>query len=99
MNEAPRDADLFLKQLPPTPVFVDNKGTTQTVNNPTSTAQASKHLDTRYFKVRDHIRERKLRVQFIRTHVNVSDFFTKALGNPAFAEFKSTIMGMRSNNY
>ena len=64
-----------------------------------STAQASKHLDTRYFKVRDHIRERKLRVNFLRTHVNVSDFFTKALGNPAFADFKQIIMGMRTKGF
>ena len=95
--EAPRDAEEFMKQLPPTPVFGDNKGTTQTVNNPMSTAQASKALDTRYFVTRDYIREKKLRVNFIRTHVNVSDFFTKALGQPVFTEFKDILMGTTSS--
>ena len=56
-------------------------------------------MDTRYFKVRDHIRERKLRVNFLRTHQNVSDFFTKALANPLFADFKQIIMGMRSAGF
>ena len=98
-HNAPRDLDAFLKKMPPTPVFVDNKGTTQTVNNPMSTAQASKHLDTRYFKVRDHIREHKLRVQFIRTHLNVADFFTKALPMPAFGDYRASLMGYESDNY
>ena len=62
-----------------------------------STAQASKHLDLRYFKVRDHIRERKLRVQFLRTHLNVADFFTKALPDPAFRNFRETLMGFHSS--
>ena len=96
---APRDAQAYLakiSELAPTPIYVDNKGTTQTVNNPKSTAQASKHLDTRYFKVRDHIRERKLRVEFIRTHLNISDFFTKALPDPAYTAFRRSLMGTYS---
>ena len=60
-------------------------------------AQASKALDTRYFVTRDYIREKKLRVNFIRTHVNVSDFFTKALGQPVFTEFKDILMGTTSS--
>ena len=75
-TDAPRDAEGFLEKLPPTPVYVDNKGTHATVNNPVATAQASKHLDIRFFKIRDHIRDKKLRVEFIRTHLNVADFFT-----------------------
>ena len=55
--------------------------------------QVCGYLDLRYFKVRDHIRERKLRVQFLRTHLNVADFFTKALPDPAFRNFRETLMG------
>jgi hypothetical protein len=95
-SEPPRDINKFLDGLPPTPIHVDNKGTTQTVNNPVSTAQASKHLDLRYFKVRDYIRERKLRVDFLRTHLNVSDFFTKALPDGPFKDFRETLMGFKS---
>ena len=88
-----RDAKKFIDDLPPTPVYCDNKGTVQTINNPVSTAQASKHLDNRYFSCRDHIREGKLRVEFIRTHLNISDFFTKGLPDPLFSEFKRVLMG------
>ena len=77
----------------------DNMGTWHTVNNPTSTAQASRHLDVRYFKVRDHIHDGKLRVHFLRTEHNVSDFFTKGLPNPAFRSFMQILMGTMSSNY
>ena len=74
-------------------------GTSHTVNNPVSTAQASRHLDVRYFKVRDHIRENKLRVNFIRTHLNVSDFFTKNLPNPLLQDFRRILMGTASHSF
>ena len=94
-----KDCEKFLNELPPTPIFEDNKGTWATVNNPISTAQGCKHLDTRYFGTRDHIREGRLRVHFLRTHLNVADFFTKGLPNPAYSDFKRVLMGSVSNNY
>ena len=89
----------MIDDLPPTPMLVDNKGTVATVNNPMSTAQASRHLDVRFFRVRDHIRERKLCVNFIRTHLNVADFFTKALPITAFCDFRRILMGDPSRSY
>ena len=93
---APRDMTEFVDSLPPTPIFVDNKGTTQTVNNLISSAQASKSLETRYFRVRGHIRDRKLRVNFLRTHLHVAGFFTKNLPDPAFRNFRRTLMGFHA---
>ena len=48
---------------------------------------------------RDHIRENKLRVNFIRTHLNVSDFFTKNLPNPLFQDFRRILMGTASHSF
>ena len=39
--------------------------------------QGSKHIDVRYFRVRDFIKNKLLRVIFCRTNVNIADFFTK----------------------
>ena len=78
-------------------LIASDKGTTQTANNPISTAQGSKALDVRYFKVRDYISERKLRVTFLRTHLNVADFFTKNLPDPAFRNFRRTLMGFHNH--
>ena len=94
-----KDCEKYLAELPPTPIFEDNKGTWATVNNPVSTAQASKALDVRYFNTRDYIREGKLRVQFLRTHLNVADFFTKGLPKEPYCDFKRVLMGSVSHNH
>ena len=86
-----------LLNMPPTPVFVDNAGTVKTANNPVSSTQSSKHLEVRYFRVRDWIRHKLLRVIFCRTHQNLADFFTKPLPTPAFQGFLHTLMGCRDS--
>ena len=53
------------------------------VTNP-ETSQRTRHLETRYFKIRDYVRAMLIRVRHIGTDVNVSDFFTKALPIRAF---------------
>ena len=73
--------------------MVDNAGTVKTANNPVSSTQASKHLEVRYFRVRDFIKNKLLRVIFCRTHQNLADFFTKPLPTPAFQGFMQTLMG------
>ena len=88
------DHDKGALRMPPTPVFGDNLGTTVTVNNPVSAAWSSRHLDRRHFKVRDRIKEGKLRVTFVPTKANLADFFTKGLPTDAFKRFKHLIMSM-----
>ena len=80
-------------QFRPFPLFNDNLGSTQTVNNP-DTSWRTRHLDVKYFKVRDYIREMKLTVSHIATHLNVADFFTKALNFKLFSRFR-TYMGIQ----
>ena len=80
-------------QMAPTPIMVDNFGTTKTANNPVSSTQGSKHIDVRYFRVRDFIKNKLLRVIFCRTNVNIADFFTKGLPTTTFQSFKSKLMG------
>ena len=67
-------------QLAPVPVAVDNKSAEFSVNDP-ETSQRTRHPETRYFKVRDYVRQQYIRVRHIGTdvHVNALDFFTKAL--------------------
>jgi hypothetical protein len=80
-------------QFRPFPLFNDNLGSTQTVNNP-DTSWRTRHLDVKYFKVRDYIREMKLTVSHIATQLNVADFFTKALNFKPFSRFR-TYMGIQ----
>ena len=80
--------------LAPTPVLVDNKSVEFAVNNP-ETSQRTRHLETRYFKVRDYVRQHAIRVRHIRTDVNVADFFTKALEKTKFMQYRS-YLGMEN---
>jgi hypothetical protein len=74
--------------MKPFPLFNDNLGATQTVNNPV-TSWRTRHLDVKYFKIRDYIKEQKLTVSHISTNLNVADFFTKALAYPMFSKFRN----------
>ena len=80
--------------MDPLQVFNDNLGTTQTINNPESTSQRSKHIDIRYLRVRQYVQKQLLRYSYIGTDFNVADFFTKALKNPKYGYFLEVI-GMR----
>ena len=73
--------------LPPTPLLVDNQSAVFSVNNP-ETSQRTRHLDVRYFKVRDYIKAQKVRVRHISTHHNVADFFTKGLDRILFGKYR-----------
>ena len=73
---------------------MDNKSVEFAVNNP-ETSQRTRHLETRYFKVRDYVRQHAIRVRHIRTDVNLADFFTKALEKTKFTQYRS-YLGMEN---
>ena len=81
-------------QMDPLLILNDNLGTVQTINNPESTSGRSKHIDTRYFRVRQHVKAKQLRFCWIETNFNIADFFTKGLRNPKF-KFFCDVIGMR----
>ena len=78
--------------IEPSYLFNDNKGTTQTVNNP-GTNSNTKHVATKEFRTRQYITQRLLRVCYIPTDMNIADFFTKALTETLFSKFRA-FLGM-----
>ena len=75
----------------PFTVMCDNQGTVFTVHNPILNP-GSKHLDIRYFRVRQHIKAGLTDVMHCRTGDNVADFFTKSLAFPQFDRFRNLLM-------
>lgn len=73
---------------PPFPLLSDNLGAVQTVTNPT-TSVGSRHLDLRYFRTREYIKQQKLAVSHIPTKLNVADVFTKPLIYGLFSTFRN----------
>ena len=89
------DVETAPPQLAPTPVLGDNKSVEFAVNNP-ETSQRTRHIETRYFKIRDYVRNLYIRVRHIGTDFNVSDFFTKALARNKFQEYRN-YLGMEDH--
>ena len=74
-------------ELEPTPILCDNKGTVFTANNPVTNLR-SRHLEVRWFKVRDYVKNGLLNVLHLRTQYNLADYFTKPLLGNHFQEFR-----------
>ena len=79
----------------PTTIYVDNQGTVATANNPTSSTKSARHIDRRYFQVRDHIKNGRIKVIFCRTADNLADFFTKSMPVAQFNSLKNRLMGTK----
>ena len=74
------------------PILCDNKGTVFTANNP-SVDLNTKALSTRWYALRDLVKDGILRVFHIGTNQNVADFFTKSLTGEKFTQFRDILMG------
>ena len=83
--------EVGIKITKPVPILCDNQGTVFTVHNPFINHR-SKHLDIRYFRTRQHIRQGFIDVIHCRTHLNLADWFTKSLASKQFYNFKDIIM-------
>ena len=82
----------WVKKMRPTWLLGDNASAIFTSNNP-ETSQRSKHLEIRWFRIRDYIEEGILAVRHIRTGDNIADFFTKSLQGHQFHDFRQFLMG------
>ena len=79
-------------------IFGDNRGSLFTSNNP-DVSNNSKHLDVRYYKIREYIRDGPIAVRYCNTFDNVGDMFTKGLERVKFERFRSLIFNGSSVNF
>ena len=79
----------------PTWLMGDNQSAIFTATNP-ETSQRSKHLEIRWFRIRDYCDQGLLSVRHIRTDSNIADFFTKPLqGHDAYNRHRKFLMGLQ----
>jgi hypothetical protein len=67
----------------PIEVFVDNLGAIYLSKNATSGGR-TKHIDTRYHFVREFVEDGKVKVTFVRTHLNTADVMTKNVSSDLY---------------
>ena len=65
-------------EMPPTPLMNDNESANTAANNPTTTWR-NKWIGTRYFQIRNYVRNLQLLPTHVPTKYNVSDLFTKPI--------------------
>ena len=56
----------------------------------------SRHVNVRYFFVKDRIDKGELKVVFCPTHIMLADYYTKPLVGSRFKDLRSVIMGYKS---
>ena len=70
--------DMNFDHVQPVKLFADNQGAIALAKNPVH-HQRTKHIDIRYHFIREEINNKSVDVQFISTHGNLADVFTKAI--------------------
>ena len=62
-------------------------------NGRQSCGQKSRHIDVRYFFIKDRIKSGDIDLQYCPTEVMLADFFTKPLQGKQFKLLRSAVMG------
>jgi len=79
----------------PTTIFEDNQGCIAISSNQRGMSSRTKHVETRYFAVRQHVDSGAITVVYCPTLHMLADIFTKPLGAVAFARLRNA-MGITS---
>ena len=72
-------------------VLEDNQGAKALIENPLSSAR-SKHIDVRFYFIRDLFRTRKIRVEYVASAEQHADILTKALSRVDFQYHRKRLM-------
>ena len=64
-------------------------------NGRRSSGQKTKHIDNRYFWIKDRIETEGIHVKYCSTEKMIADFFTKPLQGSLFRKFRDVIMGIK----
>ena len=75
-------------------VFQDNQSAIRLkTNGRNSCTGNSRHIDIRYFFVKDRVDKEEFRIEYRKTEDMIADFFTKPLQGHLFRKFRDLIMG------
>ena len=83
--------EMGLPQEEPTTLFVDNKGAVE-LSRDRKSCHRSRHVDRRFFKVRELVFAGAIKVEYVPTEDNPADILTKALDQPTFYRHTRTML-------
>ena len=77
-------------------VYQDNQSSMKILKNgKRSSSQKTKHMDNRYFWIKDRTKSEGIQVEYCPTEKMVADFFTKPLQGGLFKKFRDIILGYK----
>ena len=80
-------------------IYQDNKSAILMERNGRNSCTGnSRHINVRYFWIKDTIDQGEVKVEYLPTHLMVADFFTKTLVGALFKKLREYIMGWRPLN-
>jgi hypothetical protein len=82
--------DLFDHEMDPTIIHYDNQSCVKLSENPVF-HDRSKHIETTYHYIRDMVQRKAVHVQYLPTHVQIADIFTKPLDKMKFEYFRERL--------
>ena len=78
-------------------LFQDNQSTILMLRNGRNSCTGnSRHINIRYFFVKDRMDKKEVRVEYCPTEIMLADFFTKSLQGRLCLLFRSVIMGFHN---
>ena len=76
--------------------FQDNKSTILMEQNGQNSCTGNlRHINVRYFWIKDKVDQGEVKVEYLPTHLMVADFFTKPLVGSLFIKLSEYIMGWK----
>ena len=79
------------------PLWCDNESSIKNSLNPVQHFK-TKHIEIRYHFIRDHIRRGEIKLNYVNTHDNLADIFTKPLDEARFRELRHELNIIDSSN-
>jgi len=72
-------------------INTDNKAAIYNCENETINPK-SKYIDIKYHQIRDWIKEKKIKVNYIKSEFNLADGFTKYLSGPSMSKLRRNLL-------
>ena len=77
-------------------LYQDNQSAMKIIlNGKRSSGQKTKHMDNRYFWIKDRLESEQIKVEYCPTEKMLADFFTKPLQGNLFRKFRDVVLGYK----
>ena len=79
--------------IPPVTVYQDNQAAIRLMENGFTSSSRTRHIDIRYFFIKDRIENGDVRIEYLHTKQMIADFLTKPLVGELFYRLRDLLLG------